>query len=408
MTCDRPGVRLCRRCQLSVTADDDVWFMHIAIFSEVYWPMVSGVSLVVQRLATAMERRGHVVRVYAPNYPTPAGSSDNPHTFRVRGKRFFLYPDVQWGVPHWPAITKDFADFRPDVVHVATEFAMGTTGLRLARDHGVPVIASAHTDYERYASRYNLDWLMGAGWSYLRWFYGRAERVLCPSRQYERHLNLRGVRHTGIWTRGVDLDDFGPAHRSEQVRASFGILPHQPMVLYVGRLAVEKNLHLLLDAWRQLEGRRRDARLVIVGTGPLEASLAAAAPRDVIVAGVRTGRELSAVYASADCFVFPSSTETFGNVLLEAMASGLPSIAVGAGGVLDFAQHGSNAWMVEPDSAAALAQGLSALLWDRMLCAQLGAGGQATARSRDWDNIFDGVAAGYERARATPAARRAA
>ncbi len=391
-----------------MTPHRDVTRMRIAIFSEVYWPMVSGVSLVVQRLEAAMRQRGHAVRVYAPEYELPAGARDKADVFRAPSKQLFLYPDVRWGFPHWPAISADLAAFRPDILHVATEFAMGNTGVRLAREHGVPVIASAHTDYERYASRYNLDWLMGAGWSYLRWFYGRANRVLCPSREYERHLNLRGVRHTGIWTRGVDLDTFSPVHRSDEVRSSLDIAPDQPLVLYVGRLAAEKNLELLLQAWQRLAGRRHNARLVIVGTGPLEPALVAAAPRDVILAGMRTGHDLSAVYASADCFAFPSSTETFGNVLLEAMASGLPSLAVRAGGVLDFAEHGVNAWMVEPDRADALADGLATLLNDRDLGARLARGARATAMSRDWDSIFDGVAAEYERVCVSAGVRLAA
>ncbi len=382
--------------------------MRIAIFSEVYWPMVSGVSLVLQRLVAALEARGHSVRVYTAAYELPASVADHPGIYRAPSKRLFLYPDVQWGFPDWAAIREDFASFHPDVVHLATEFAMGGVGLRLARTHEVPVIASAHTDYERYAGRYHLEWLMPAGWRYLRWFYGHATRVLCPSHQYERHLQLRGVRHTGIWSRGVDREMFAPTHRSEATRASLGIGPEQQMVLYVGRLAAEKNLHLLLEGWPQVHERHPQARLVVVGTGPLEEGLRAHVPPGVILAGVRTGADLSAIYASADCFAFPSSTETFGNVLLEAMASGLPSLAVRAGGVLDFAEHGTNAWLVEPDSVPALAKGLDALLEDTALRDRLSAGALQTAGQRDWHAIFDGVVTEYQRAIQLSAIDRAA
>jgi phosphatidylinositol alpha 1,6-mannosyltransferase len=372
--------------------------MRIAIFSEVYWPMVSGVSLVLQRLVAALQARGHVVRVYTAAYPLPDGQADHPQLYRAPSKRLFLYPDVQWGFPDWAAIRDDFAAFHPDVVHLATEFAMGGVGLRLARAHEVPIVASAHTDYERYAGRYHLEWLMPAGWSYLRWFYGHATRVLCPSYQYERHLQLRGVRHTGIWSRGIDREIFSPAHRSEEIRAGFGVAPDQQMVLYVGRLAAEKNLHLLLEGWPQIHARHPQARLVVVGTGPLEDGLRANTPDGATVAGVRTGAELSAIYASADCFAFPSSTETFGNVLLEAMASGLPSLAVRAGGVLDFATHDVNAWMVAPDSPTALADGLGTLLSDAALRSRLAEGALKTAGQRDWHAIFDGVVTEYQRA----------
>lgn len=372
--------------------------MRVAIFSEVYWPMVSGVSLVIQRLADTLEARGHTVRVFTPEYERPASQPDVPHVHRVPSRPLFLYPDVQWGFPDWPQLREQFAAFRPDLVHVATEFAMGSAGVRLAREYGVPVIASAHTDYERYAARYHLDWLMPAGWGYLRWFYGHAVRVLCPSRRYERHLQLRGVRHTGLWSRGVDSGLFTPARRSEAVRAEFGLAPGQPMVLYVGRLAAEKNLLLLLEAWRMLGARADTPRLVLVGHGPLEAQLRAEAPPQVILAGQRRGDALAAAYASADVYVMPSSTETFGNVLLEAMASGLPSVAARAGGPLDFAVHGDNAWLVAPDDAEAFTAGMTRLLDDAALRQHLAIGARATAVERSWDTIFDGVLAEYRRA----------
>lgn len=372
--------------------------MRIAIFSEVYWPMVSGVSLSLQRLVGEMTARGHACRVYAPAYALPPGAADRPEVHRSPSRALFLYPDVQWAFPRARELTADFGRFRPDLVHVATEFAMGVSGMRLARQFGVPVVASSHTDYERYASRYLLDWVMPAGWGYLRWFYGGATLVLCPSRVHRQHLERRGIRHTAIWSRGVDSDQFSPRHRSVTFRERLGVAADVPLVLYVGRLAAEKNLDLLLAAWRALVAQGTDARLVLVGTGPLHGALAAAPPPRVTLAGVLTGRELGMAYASADLFAFPSSTETFGNVLLEAMGSGLPSLAVRAGGVLDFAEHGRNALLVQPDSAAAIASGLATLLADAGLRQRLATGALATARGRDWATIFDGVEVVYRRA----------
>ncbi|MCB9505762.1 MAG: glycosyltransferase family 1 protein [Gemmatimonadales bacterium] len=372
--------------------------MRIAIFSEVYWPMVSGVSHSLQRLVAALEARGHTCRIYAPEYALPAGTPDLATVHRSPALKLFLYPDVQWGFPRQAEIAADFAAFAPDVVHVATEFAMGTTGLRLARQFGVPVVASAHTDYERYASRYRLDWLMPAGWGYLRWFYAQASMVLCPSRVYERHLNLRGVRHTGIWTRGVNREQFSPARRRDDFASRLGLAPGTPIVLYVGRLAAEKNLTLLLDAWSGLVARGTSAELVLVGRGPLGDVIASARHPQVTLAGMLTGEPLWQAYASADLFAFPSSTETFGNVLLEAMASGLPSLAAAAGGVLDFAVHGENAWLVEPDSVPALVEGLDLLLRDAPRRTRLSRGALDTAAGRDWEAIFDGVVAAYREA----------
>lgn len=382
--------------------------MRIAIFSEVYWPMVSGVSHALQQLVGAMTVRGHACRVYAPAYTLPDDSQDRPTVFRSPAQPFFLYRDVNWAFPRRGELSADVARFRPDVVHVATEFAMGLAGLRSARQLGIPVVASAHTDYEKYATKYRLDWAIPGGWRYLRWFYGQAARVLCPSHNYQRHLTSRGVRHTGVWSRGVDLVKFSPARRSAAFRTLFNIPADASIVLCVGRLAVEKNLHLLLDAWRQIYTDELPARLVLVGTGPMAGDLIAAANRGVVLTGVLTGDALSEAYASADLFAFPSSTETFGNVLLEAMASGLPALAVSAGGVLDFAEHDRSAWLVSPDSASALAAGLKCLLGDASLRVRLAAGGLQVAAARDWAGVFDAVEGYYTEAIGMGGLRRAA
>ena len=368
--------------------------MRIALFSEVYWPMVSGVGVTLVRLVDALTARGHQVRVYSASYELPSGAADRPEVHRSASIPLFLYPDVQWAFPRHRALLEDVAAFSPDVIHVATEFAMGKAGLKVARQLGIPVIASAHTDYEKYAARYGLDWIMGAGWSYLRWFYRQTAVVLSPSGVYERHLNARGIGNTGVWTRGVDTELFHPRHRNEAYRRGLGLGSRDFLVTYVGRIAREKDLHLLLQAWEML-GRRDDARLVLVGRGPMEAELAKSEIPGLVLAGLKEGADLSAAYASADVFAFPSITETFGNVLLEAMAAGLPCLAAAAGGVVEFARHGSNAWLVDPGNPAAIAAGLDRLLADEDLRRVLSAGARKTAGERRWDLIFDNLVERY-------------
>jgi phosphatidylinositol alpha 1,6-mannosyltransferase len=372
--------------------------VRIALFSEVYWPMVSGVGVTLLRLTRALEARGHQVRVYSASYALPRGQADRPEVHRSPSIPLFLYPDVQWAFPRLREIVEDVARFRPDVVHVATEFALGLAGLKTARQLRLPMVASAHTDYDKYAARYGVDWALRVGWHYLRWFYGQAYRVLCPSRIYQEHLHSRGVTHTGIWSRGVDPQEFHPAYRSDAYRGSLGLGPGDLLVTYIGRIAREKNLTQLLAAWDALAPERGSARLALVGRGPLEEEIRRRQIPGVHVPGLMHDRALAAAYASADIFVFPSATETFGNSLLEAMGSGLPCLAAGAAGVLEFAQHGRNAWLVQPNSAVAIAQGLRRLMRDPALRQKLAEGGLATAAERRWDEVYDRLLDDYREA----------
>jgi phosphatidylinositol alpha 1,6-mannosyltransferase len=372
--------------------------MRIALFSEVYWPMVSGVGVTLLRLTEALEARGHEVRVYSATYALPEGTPDRPEVHRSPSVPFFLYPDVQWAFPRLREVVDDLQEFRPDVVHLATEFSLGIAGVKAARQLGLPIIASAHTDYDQYAARYGVTWALRAGWHYLRWFYSQAHRVLCPSRIYQESVHRHGVTHTGIWSRGVDPAVFSPAYRSDAYRAAFGLGPDDLLVTYIGRIAREKNLGLLLEAWETLAPIRGGAKLVLVGRGPLEEEIRRRRIPGVFVSGLLGGPALSAAYASADVFAFPSATETFGNSLLEAMGSGLPSLVAAAGGVLEFATHGGNAWLVEPDSAAGVTDGLHRLMTDTSLRRRLAAGALATARSRDWGQVYDRLLEDYRAA----------
>src|SRR6476620_3013544 len=284
--------------------------MRIALFSEVYWPMVSGVGVTLLRLTKALQQRGHVVRVYSASYALPPGQPDRPEVHRSPSVPLFLYPDVQWAFPRQRDIVEDPRAFQPDVAHVATEFAVGLAGLKAARQLRLPVIASAHTAYDKYAARYGVEWAVRLGWHYLRWFYGQAYRVLCPSQMYQRHLRSRGVMHTGIWSRGVDPEEFHPRFRSDAYREALGLKPGDLLVTYIGRIAREKNLTHLLAAWEALESERGSAALVFVGRGPLEEEIRLRRIPGVHVLGLLHGRELATAYASAFFFDDTATTET--------------------------------------------------------------------------------------------------
>src|SRR6476661_10338729 len=382
--------------------------MRIALFSEVHWPMVSGVGVTLHRLTDALHERGDAVRVYSATYPPPTGVPDRPEVHRSPSVPFFLYPDVQWAFPRQREVVEDLQAFGPDVVHGATEFSLGIAGVKAARQLGLPIIASAHTDYDQYAARYGVTWALRAGWHYLRWFYGQAHRVLCPSRIYEQALHRHGVLHTGLWSRGVDPRVFAPRYRDEAYRAALGAGPGDLVVTYIGRIAREKNLGLLLEAWETLAPERGGAQLVLVGRGPLEEDIRRRALPGVHVTGLLQGDALSTAYASAVFFEFPSPTETFGNSLLEAMGSGLPPIVAAGGGVLEFAEHGRNAWLVAPNSTEAITDGLARLLGDAALRRRLVEGALATARARDWGAVYDQLLDDYRAAMAAKGDERAA
>lgn len=359
--------------------------------------MVSGVAVTLRRLVEALEARGHSVRVYTATYPDARGTADGPRVHRSPSVRFLLDPKIQWAFPRRRTIEEDLRAFDPDVVHVLTEFAMGNAGVRAARALGIPIVASAHTDYERYARLYHVAWALRPGWRYLRWFYRQAHIVLAPSRSYEEHLHSRGVMHTGLWTRGVDTETFSPAHWSDVFRRRFGVGDQDVLVAYVGRFGPEKRIDVLLDAWARAGPSHDNASLVFVGQGLLEEQIRERSLPRTHIAGVLQGEELSAAYASADVFAFPSDTETFGNVLLEAMSSGAACVAAAAGGVLDFACHGENALLVAPRDPGALADALSRLIADANLRGRLGRGGRSTALHRRWDAIHDELISVYGR-----------
>ena len=290
--------------------------MRIACFSEVAWPMVSGVSRMLERLLDALEDRGHAVRAYSAAYPIPPGQPDDARIHRSPGRPLFLSREITWASVDQRAVTDDLRRFRPDLVHLLTEFPLGIAGLRAARTLGVPVIASAHTDYEAYAGRYHLGWAVGPGWQYLRWFYGHAARVLAPSASYERHLRYRGITHTGIWSRGVDTARFSPAARDPDWKRRLGLAESDPVVLSVGRLAPEKGIEVLLAAWKELSRVWPRAHLVFVGQGSLEPMIRRTLLPRIHQLGTLESDALARAYASSDILAFPSATETFGNVLL--------------------------------------------------------------------------------------------
>src|SRR5574337_27642 len=297
--------------------------MHIVFVTETWPPQVNGVALTVRTLALGLAARGHRVEVVRPGKP---GSDGNVELIFARGAPLPRYPGLQVGMPQGGELRRRWCERRPVVVYVATEGLLGISAMRAANNLQIPTVTGFHTRFHDYASHYGVGLLAPLVRSRLMQFHRRAQMTLVPTRALLDELSEAGIRRVRKLRRGVDTDLFTPARRESALRMSWGVQGDAPVMLCVGRLAAEKSLGLALQAFRALQARLPAARMVLVGEGPQRGALADAYP-DVIFAGTRHGEELAAHYASADVFLFPSLTETFGNVVLEAMASGLAVVA---------------------------------------------------------------------------------
>ncbi|MGA8277605.1 MAG: glycosyltransferase family 1 protein [Rhodanobacteraceae bacterium] len=303
--------------------------MRIAIVTETWPPEINGVALTVQALALGLVAQGHSVEVIRPRVQADL-VRDHParvcNEIPVPGARVPRYPMLRFGLPAGRLLQRRWQSATPDVLYVATEGPLGWSALAIARKFGIPVSSGFHTRFDDFAGHYGLGLLAPAVLSYLRRFHNRAQATLVPTAELAALLEHGGFQNVRVLRRAVDVELFHPLRRDSSLRASWGVGATDPVVLQVGRIAPEKNLALAVRAFRAIQRRQPRARLVMVGDGPDRAALAAQNP-DVVFAGTLRGEDLARCYASADVFLFPSLTETFGNVTLEAMASGLAVIA---------------------------------------------------------------------------------
>jgi phosphatidylinositol alpha 1,6-mannosyltransferase len=382
--------------------------MRIALFTDTYPPQVNGVARTLARLVVHVLDHGHEVAIVTTRGDGQGPTPDAERLaleLRLPGVPVPVYPELL--LSRWPNRRERqlLEAFDPDVVHCATESVLGWWGRRWALRGRRPLVTSFHTNFPTYAAGYGLGFAEGGAWSLLRRFHAPAFRTLAPSRDTVAELRRRDFHpRLDIWSRGVNGRQFSPEHRSDATRKE--LAPGaEVIVLYVGRLAPEKRLPVLLEAFplvreRAREGARVDVSLVLVGGGPIEAELRKRPVPGIRLAGYRTGLELSQAYASADVFAFPSDTETFGNVVLEAMASGLPVVGVDRGGVRDSILPGETGFLTPPGQVEPFAQALLELVGDPMLRARMGTRARAEAEGRTWPRILDGVVDTYREAAA--------
>jgi glycosyltransferase involved in cell wall biosynthesis len=342
--------------------------MRYAIVTETYPPEVNGVALTVRALERGLRARGHEVRVVRPLLAADEDTvAEDANTLFVRGAALPRYPGLRFGLPAARRLRACFDDFSPDAIYVATEGPLGWSALRVARSLDIPAATGFHTRFDRYMRDYALPFMEKIALGWMRGFHNRGQATLVPTRQLQEELRSAGFANVVRLARAVDTQHFDPAHRDDVLRAHW-CAGDGPAVIHVGRIAAEKNLGLLVRAFRALQRQCPGARLVWVGDGPQRAALARANP-DFIFCGVQRGAALARHFASADLFLFPSLSETFGNVTLEAMASGVPTVAFDYGAAREHLQdgvHGALAREEDDFIASAVALGTDPALRARM------------------------------------------
>ena len=370
--------------------------LRLAIFTDTWPPQVNGVARTLERLAGAIEARGGAVRIATVADPDAAMDAREDRWASVP---FWAYPQLRIAAPSRMRAIDLIEGFKPTLVHATTEFGVGLAGVFAAREAGVPLVTSYHTHFKAYLEFYRLSFLGPIAWPYLRWFHNLGVRTFAPSGIVARELETMGFHGMRVWSRGVDGERFGPSFRTADARRRLGATrDDQVVVAYVGRLAHEKGVRVLLRAMHAVRERVGD-RVVfaVVGDGPAEAECRAGAPAGTVFTGKLTGRALSEAYASADLFAFPSITETFGNVVLEAMASGLAVIAPDTGATTEYATPETSLQFRAQDPGS-LADAIIRLADAPALRARVQAGGRVTAAARTWDSVFDRLLADYREA----------
>jgi glycosyltransferase involved in cell wall biosynthesis len=364
--------------------------MRVAIFAETFLPKWDGIANTTCRLLEHLERRGVESLMFAPEGAPPTYAATP-----IIGEPCFalpFYPEVKLAQPRH-GLGEELAQFAPDLVHLVNPALMGIAGLRRAKELGVPVVASYHTDIPGYLEKYNLQIFRDFVWSGFRWIHNQADLNVCPSPWIQEQLRRQGFERVDIWGRGVDCELFSPDKRTRQWRERLTDgNPDAPLLIYAGRLALEKRI----DVLRPMLDAVPAVRLAILGDGPERENLEEMfAGTPTVFTGKLDGEDLAAAYAAGDIFTFPGENETFGNVVQEAMASGLPCLVAAHSGLRDRVRNGVDGFQFEPGNSAQLATLVRWLLTDIDFRENLAANALAFARTQTWEANLDGLLARY-------------
>jgi glycosyltransferase involved in cell wall biosynthesis len=352
--------------------------MRIAVVTETWPPEVNGVALTVQQFVEQLLALGHQIELTRPLQPCDQQRTDqtqhssaNLQQHLVRGLRIPRYPDLRMGLPNASLFRRTWKQHRPDALYVATEGPLGWSAVRVARELGIRAVTGFHTRFDDYMAHYGARALTPFILAWMRRFHNRADLTLVPTKQLMEALHAHGFNKLGHLTRAVDCARFNPIHRSDELRAAWGLSGDALAVLHVGRLAAEKNLDLVARTFEKIRQSQPEARMIWVGEGPSLPDLRARYPSHTFC-GLRRGQELSQHFASGDLFLFPSLTDTFGNVTLEAMASALPVVAFDYAAAREHIHNGVCGRTVAFGDSESFVQAALQLAGDRVLRKEMG------------------------------------
>jgi glycosyltransferase involved in cell wall biosynthesis len=370
--------------------------MRYAIVTETYPPEVNGVALTVQELERGLRARGHQVDVVRPRQHR--GDHAAPGGILTHGVRLPFYAGLRFGLPATARLRRRWRRNRPDAIYIATEGPLGWSAMRAARTLGIPVASGFHTRFDHYMRDYGAGFMQPLVLGWMRRFHNGASATLVPTRELRTELETLGFGNVVHLPRAVDTRRFDPARRDTALRAGWGAGPDDLVVAYVGRVAAEKNLDLAVRAYRALQQLRPDARFVWVGDGPELAPIRAANP-DFIFCGLQRGDALARHFASADLFLFPSLSETFGNVTIEAMASGVATVAYRYGAAAEHLRHGTHGAAIALHDESAFIDAARRLSLEDASRRSMGANARAAVQplrpaqvAADFDTILHGIA----------------
>jgi glycosyltransferase involved in cell wall biosynthesis len=364
--------------------------LHITLITETFSPEINGVANTLSRLCDGLRLRGHRVEVIRPRQSEDELRAAGDDLMLCRGWPIPGYPGLQWGQSSMHKLLRRWQRQRPDVLYIATEGPLGLSALRAARRLGIAIVSGFHTNFQQYTRQYGLGFITRVLTNYLRWFHNRSTATLVPSASQKTELERRGFERLELLSRGVDCQLFHPSKRSNFLREAWGLEPHDTAVLHVGRLAPEKNLGLLKVSFEALVKAypERNLKLVIVGDGPVRAVLEPQLP-DAIFCGTQRGEALAAHYASGDLFLFPSLTETFGNVVLEALASGLGVVAYDEAAAAQHIRHGHNGAVAMPGDEEGFIDAACWMLEDNETLRRVRLNARQHASRQGWAGVID-------------------